>query len=199
MAPPSIQIPSRFGSSAAMPPSSSKSRVNALRSQFEFLVNRNATAPQPPKVGAILKHDKDDVESDEREEDACSDYGEDDASETAEAFQGSCRSSPEHYAEIAAMNPYEDVHGKDQSQGPEQEGEYFDLPVRQTATLPVRAETMEEAFDRLSHDLESAHRQIEEDQSAALQHLKALALGESLGDDRHKITSCIQGGAVPGE
>ncbi|RYO83546.1 hypothetical protein DL762_006070 [Monosporascus cannonballus] len=184
MAPPSIQILSRFGSSAAMPPSSSKSRVNALRSQFEFLVNRNTTAPQPPKVEAIPKHDKDDVESEEREEeDACSDYGEADASETAEAFQGSGHSSPEHYVEIAAMNPYGDVHGKDQSQGPEQEGEYFDPPVRQTATLPVRAETMEEAFGRLSHDLESAHRQIEEDQSAALQHFKALALGEGLGDD----------------
>ncbi|RYP58383.1 hypothetical protein DL769_008975 [Monosporascus sp. CRB-8-3] len=184
MAPPSIQIPSRYGSSAAMSTSSSKSRVNALRSQFEFLVNRNTSAPQPPKVEAISKHDKDAVEAEgHEEEDACSDYGENDATEAAEAFQDSGRSSPEHYAEIAAMNPYEDGHGKDQSQDPEHKGESFDLQVRQTATLSVRAETVEETLARLSNDIESAHKQIEEDQSAALQHLKALALEESSGDD----------------
>ncbi|RYP58308.1 hypothetical protein DL770_010461 [Monosporascus sp. CRB-9-2] len=183
MAPPSIQVPSCFSSSAAMSPSSSKSCVNTLRSRFEFLVNRNTTAPRPPKVEAISKHDKDAVEAEKREEDACSDYGEDDATETAEAFQGPGRSSPEHYAEIAVMNPYEGAHGKDQSQGPEHKGEYFDPPVHQTATVPVRAETMEEALARLANDLESAHKQIEEDQSAALQRLKALALGESSGYD----------------
>ncbi|RYP60474.1 hypothetical protein DL771_010504 [Monosporascus sp. 5C6A] len=167
-----------------MSPSSSKSRVNALRSRFEFLVNQNTTAPRPPKVEAISKHDKDAVEAEEREEeDACSDYGEDDATETAEAFQGSGRSSQEHYAEIAAMNPYDDAFDKDQSQVSEHKGEYFNLPVRQTATVPVRAETMEEALARLSNDLESAHKQIDEHQSAALQHIEALTLGESSGDD----------------
>ncbi|RYP41259.1 hypothetical protein DL767_001113 [Monosporascus sp. MG133] len=184
MAPPSIQVPSRFGSSTAMSPSSSKSRVSTLRSRFEFLVNRNTTAPRPPKVEAISKHGKDAVEAEEpEEEDACSDYGEDDATETAVSFQHLGRSSPEHYAEIAAMNPYEEARGKDQSQDPEHKGEYFDLPVHQTVTMPVRAEAMEEALARLSNDLESTHKQIEEDQSAALQHLKALALGESSGND----------------
>ncbi|RYP02909.1 hypothetical protein DL764_005525 [Monosporascus ibericus] len=166
-----------------MSPSSSKSRVNALRSRFEFLVNRNTTAPRQSEVEAISKHDEDAVQAKEREKDACSDYGEDDATETAEAFQGPSRSSPEHYAEIAAMNPYEDAHGKDQSQEPEHKGEYFDLPVHQTPTMPMRAENIDEALARLSNDLESAHRQIEEDQSVALQHLKALALAESSGDD----------------
>ncbi|RYP49291.1 hypothetical protein DL768_004974 [Monosporascus sp. mg162] len=183
MAPHSIQALPSFGSSAAMSPTSNNSRVNTLRSRFEFLVNRNTTAPQPSKVEAISKHDKDAIEAEEsEEEDACSNYGEDDATETAEAFQGPGRSSPEHYAEIAAMNPYEDAHGKEQSQDLEHKGEYFDMPVHQTAPMPVRAETME-ILVRLSNDLESAHKQIEEDQSAALQHLKALALGESSRDD----------------
>ncbi len=168
----SIEIFSRSGSvdmsaSSSSSSSNSASRVSALRSQFESLVTRrNSTAPRTPKKQKTSEASiSERVNTEENEEDVCSNYGDDDDTvEAAEEFHNSDRLTPEHYTDIAATNPY----GEDSED--QKKGEC--VPV----TEPQCAETMEEALARLSSELEQAHQAIENGKEAVLQQLKELAL-----------------------
>ena len=171
--------------------------VNALRSQFESLETKNTkktvvtpttTARRTGKAQPAAMTEAGDVaratatdefENGEGDDDVASEYGDDNiAVEVAvgAADEGSGRSTTEHYAEIATTNPY-----GEQSEEPKKEqlldrGEYSDLPVRQTLTVPVssprREETMEETLGRLTRELEENHRAIEAEEKESLEFLQ---------------------------
>lgn len=52
-----------------------------------------------------------------------------------------------------------------------QEG-YFDLPINTRKSVSTHGETMNQTMARLSDELESAHKSIKKDESAALQRLQ---------------------------
>lgn len=150
-------------------------KVSALRSKFENLIGQNTSTPSSPvqpsgkakpaaaeskPVAEAIPAKGKGMEVEDDKDDSASNYGDDDSPvKSSTVAEATGRSAPEHYADIATENPYE-------------EGEPTRQTVTYTSPLAKRKETAEETTKSLARELDESHRAIEAGEKEALRQLR---------------------------